>query len=790
MTTTSTVMPAAQSWQMGADGDRIVVSANDALDAPADYWVIGGWVRFTDLSGSGEQWLYSWGAAAKLWFRVYEASSASAHKARIYYNDGSTAVGFNSSTTPGTNSNWQHWTVERNGNDIKLYVDGVEVGSGDCTGITALNADDTVAFGASAAGSNPLGGKLSHWFQYNGTITADQRAKLSGTGDYNGSPQTPDEVFGDELSWHFAGVRLDKETAANTQPVAHYLLNETSGSTITDSAPAGAYDGTASNAVGSGDLSSVTGPNSGSVLTTGLDFGGAENVGMGVKTITGRGARSVCFWFKTDGQIGDDWEAIVSEQDSAGANRGFIAHLGKTSVAGKLMMKIGGDGNPTAAPSYTDDRYDDSAWHWACFTWDGTTDAGMVKVFVDDVTTPKETATANDTDQGGDSYYNFQVSGRNGANNEFDGAIADVRIYHHALSEAERTAIYASGAGLADTHVPVDLTVTNNGVTLANDAPSGICTEGDYADLAAWESARDGESGDEIADCYGGGDLGICLLTGGWASRTITIQAASGESPYISTVSGGHAIQVYQTCTVVVDGLTNTASGFILRARCATGSTVTVQNCSGTNNAGIFYAKFSSGALSGNHTYSVRNCKSAGVRHCCYCDIAGTTGSPTVACTVRHNTIDHGGNDSYDGILFNRGVGISFSVVVDNNLAIRCGSSTKKCYKVTDTGGGDGIAITARNNLDDDDTASSELGDSSSTYYTGDVADLFNDLAGGDYSLALTSDARNAGINLAGTVTTDITGRHRPQGSAYDVGAYETAEAARSTYGIRSTLSI
>jgi len=51
-------------------------------------------------------------------------------------------------------------------------------------------------------------------------------------------------------------------------------------------------------------------------------------------------------------------------------------------------------------------------------------------------------------------------------------------------------------------------------------------------------------------------------------------------------------------------------------------------------------------------------------------------------------------------------------------------------------------------------------------------ATLFANFAGNDYQLSVTSPARDAGGVLA-NVTDDLEGAPRPQGSAFDVGAYE-----------------
>ncbi len=56
-------------------------------------------------------------------------------------------------------------------------------------------------------------------------------------------------------------------------------------------------------------------------------------------------------------------------------------------------------------------------------------------------------------------------------------------------------------------------------------------------------------------------------------------------------------------------------------------------------------------------------------------------------------------------------------------------------------------------------------------------AELFVNVGGNDYHLSATSPARDAGATLA-TVTEDLEGAVRPQGTASDIGAYEFPAAA------------
>jgi parallel beta-helix repeat protein len=69
------------------------------------------------------------------------------------------------------------------------------------------------------------------------------------------------------------------------------------------------------------------------------------------------------------------------------------------------------------------------------------------------------------------------------------------------------------------------------------------------------------------------------------------------------------------------------------------------------------------------------------------------------------------------------------------------------------------------------------LGHEPHSVLPGSLASLFVNANGGDYHLPSGSPAVDAGQTLA-SVTVDLEGRPRPQGTAYDVGAYEKSAAA------------
>jgi hypothetical protein len=135
----------------------------------------------------------------------------------------------------------------------------------------------------------------------------------------------------------------------------------------------------------------------------------------------------------------------------------------------------------------------------------------------------------------------------------------------------------------------------------------------------------------------------------------------------------------------------------------------------------------------------------------CKNGIAGTTSSYN--CVVYHSTDDgNAGIDSDDA---------------QNSIAI--GSP----------GSGD-IVTSGNNNISGDSTATG------ANSLTNQVAtDLFTDPANGDFSLKSGSNAIDAGTDLSAEMdAVDITGETRPQGSAWDIGAFEYVQGSGTTWNI------
>ena len=201
----SWVFDGSTQYVVAGDGD------DDVLTLPNGNWSVFGWVKLDSNSGSGQHWLVDFGGWAQtsnpgfhMRFQGAEAVSNANKLTITIYGAGSTIVHSTSSSTPGTSREWQHIAMVRNGNDYKQYIDAVEVDSDTATTTGAVNPTSGLLFGGLANGSR-LDGKMAEWGKTNAALSADQRAMLSGTGDYSesGAKAPNDEAVGLTLSWYF-----------------------------------------------------------------------------------------------------------------------------------------------------------------------------------------------------------------------------------------------------------------------------------------------------------------------------------------------------------------------------------------------------------------------------------------------------------------------------------------------------------------------------------------------------------------------------------------------------------
>ena len=161
----------------------------------------------------------------------------------------------------------------------------------------------------------------------------------------------------------------------------------------------------------------------------------------GVKTLTGMGARSVSFWYKRDGAP-EDTEYILGEA-LAGTSYGLTIYF----YTGMINARIYNGASSAFASTFKGPSTSglfDNEWHLVTFTWDGTTDAGAAKLYIDGEAVHTTTATA--TTQGAASTYNFAIHGYNVGSGPFTAAICRPQVWTgRALTAAEVATLCAGG---------------------------------------------------------------------------------------------------------------------------------------------------------------------------------------------------------------------------------------------------------------------------------------------------------------------------------------------------------
>ena len=150
------------SYYGDGTGDYLTIPASTDWDFGSGDWTIECWVNFNtvDPMGHGFSSMLWYGYTNQCWFLDYKATTS---ELRVYMKD---TVGGNPNVTESwtpTIGTWYHVAGVRNGNNLMLFVDGVQLGtSTDVTGLTALN--DTSGGMAVGARVSSNGGTLDRYF--------------------------------------------------------------------------------------------------------------------------------------------------------------------------------------------------------------------------------------------------------------------------------------------------------------------------------------------------------------------------------------------------------------------------------------------------------------------------------------------------------------------------------------------------------------------------------------------------------------------------------------------------
>lgn len=213
-----------------------------------------------------------------------------------------------------------------------------------------------------------------------------------------------------------------------TNVVGAWALHERAG-TVSDDLTDGNHNGTY---VGSPTLG-VTGPTSD--METGVTLNGSSQyITMGdISTYEFVSAFSVQCWVKTTSGSG---QAIVSKAD--GSSKGWRVVM---NASGTISFQALTSAAATVFNITTTGAYNDGQWHHVVCTWDGTTGANKVQIYVDGSVVKQGTASAGTPDANAEPFLigaqssSFLV--------KFTGSLMKVAVYNAELSSTQVATLYA-----------------------------------------------------------------------------------------------------------------------------------------------------------------------------------------------------------------------------------------------------------------------------------------------------------------------------------------------------------
>lgn len=282
----------------------------------------------------------------------------------------------------------------------------------------------------------------------------------SDSGDASGTCSNPDGAPGevdynategvlqycDGANWINMGP-ASNAGAPTSGLIGYWKLDETSGSTISDSSGSG-HNGTWAD----GDNTNVSDETIAGKVGTALDFQGSNHlVDLGdVSDYDFSGASdafTLAAWVKADSIGGGQNRAVISKYNTVGNNRSWYW---EANTSGRMTLVMSEDGTfstSTAVGFLTSDPLTTGQWYHIAVTVDAATDTfvqyvdgvavstyfGTTKTTIDDIHSGSARVSIGQrVDEGFDPW---------------DGIIDDVRIYNRALSAAEVNQLYETTGG-------------------------------------------------------------------------------------------------------------------------------------------------------------------------------------------------------------------------------------------------------------------------------------------------------------------------------------------------------
>lgn len=140
-TTQGSFSPYGSNWSNYFDGsgDYLSIADSSAFAFGSSNFTIECWVF---MNAAAQQFFISqWSSPQRSW--GFLLSNSGTNLKFVYSTTGSNELAIDATITAQV-STWTHFAAVRNGNTIKTYMNGVEVGSGDVTGITLFDASQAI----------------------------------------------------------------------------------------------------------------------------------------------------------------------------------------------------------------------------------------------------------------------------------------------------------------------------------------------------------------------------------------------------------------------------------------------------------------------------------------------------------------------------------------------------------------------------------------------------------------------------------------------------------------------
>ena len=140
------------SMNSDGDGDYLQVPNHADLRFGSGAFCVEAFIYYTETSGNASiAGLWNSGSNRRSW--LFQVESDNRRLRGFFSNDGSTVTQVNGSTGQMTRNAWHHVAFTRSGNDFRIFLDGVEVGSATSSNSLFDNSDDDIGVGSAQGGA-------------------------------------------------------------------------------------------------------------------------------------------------------------------------------------------------------------------------------------------------------------------------------------------------------------------------------------------------------------------------------------------------------------------------------------------------------------------------------------------------------------------------------------------------------------------------------------------------------------------------------------------------------------